>query len=72
MCFDGSDGSEVEVTKPHAKTGTLYVTLEVADGRECILALNTSGCLKGGVVPAIITYVRLQASFQSSKEKKVG
>jgi hypothetical protein len=25
-----------------------------------------------GVVPAIITYVRLRTSFQSSKEKKVG
>jgi hypothetical protein len=35
MCFGGSDGSDV--TKPHAKTGTLFVALEAADGRECIL-----------------------------------
>jgi hypothetical protein len=50
------------VTKPHTIIGILCVALKTADGRECILTLDTSGYLNlRGIMPIIIAYVRLWA-----------
>jgi hypothetical protein len=40
MCFDGSDGSEIEVSNVAGSNRPVCVTLGVADGREWISILK--------------------------------
>jgi hypothetical protein len=42
MCFDGSDGSEIEASNVAGSNRPVCVAVGVADGREWISILNTS------------------------------